>query len=146
MCIHQISSYIVLNWLLWPWYIYLANFGTNNTILFSMINEFHQTSMKTTINASIKINSDRSMNVMKMQINVKKGIWLQWFSIYWFLSKSFNTYHISWSNEMYRNYSTKGSGKIGWKQISFLLTFKDEKIWCMTPSNNYAEMTMKISK
>ena len=49
-------------------------------------------------------------------------------------------------NEMYRNYSTKGSGKIGWKQISFLLTFKDEKIWCMTPSNNYDEMTMKISK
>ena len=47
---------------------------------------------------------------------------------------------------MYRNYSTKGSGKIGWKQISFLLTFKDEKIWCMTPSNNYDEMTMKISK
>ena len=31
-------------------------------------------------------------------------------------------------NETYSNYSTKGSGKIGWKQISFLLTFKDEKI------------------
>ena len=31
-------------------------------------------------------------------------------------------------NETYRNYSTKGSGKIGGKQILFLLTFKDEKI------------------
>lgn len=49
-------------------------------------------------------------------------------------------------NEIHRNYSTKGSGKIGWKQISFSLTFKDKKICCMTPSNNYAEMTIKISK
>ena len=39
-----------------------------------MINEFDQNTMKTMINASIKINSDRLINMMKMQMNVKKGI------------------------------------------------------------------------
>ena len=111
-----------------------------------MIIEFDQTSMKTIINVSIKW----------FQID-----WWIWWKCKWRYIDGFEyngsktigffqnpitlvTYHED--NERYRNYSTKGSGKIGWKQISFLLTFKDEKIWCMTPSNNYAEMTMKISK
>ena len=111
-----------------------------------MIIEFDQTSMKTIINVSIKW----------FQID-----WWIWWKCKWTYIDGFEyngsktigffqnpitlvTFHED--NERYRNYSTKGSGKIGWKQISFLLTFKDEKIWCMTPSNNYAEMTMKISK
>ena len=36
-----------------------------------MINEFDQNTMKTMINASIKIDSDRLINMMKMQMNAQ---------------------------------------------------------------------------
>ena len=42
----------------------------HNSILLSMINEYDQTSMKSMINVSMKINLDRTMNMMKMQMNI----------------------------------------------------------------------------